>query len=123
MRSRLLILTVGLIPVLFNSCSRNEGALNANHDQRVVSGQVVMAGSVPNSSPEGVEVSVEGTRMCATLSSDGWFSFVGVAPNAEITFRRADGVNARLHTGRLSAAPRVIELSRKQVEVRGSRPI
>ena len=61
--------------------------------------------------------------MCATLSSDGWFGFVGVPQNAEITFRRADGVNARLHTGRLTASPRILELTRKEVEVRGNRRI
>lgn len=90
MRTRLLILAIPVMAMM--SCSGNEGTLNTNHDQRVVSGQVVMASSVPNASPAGIEVSVEGTRMCATLSSDGRFIFVGVPQDAELTFHRADGV-------------------------------
>jgi len=120
MRNWLLILTITAAATA-TSCSRNEGVLNAGHDQRVVSGQVVMASEVPNGSPAGVEVSVEGTGMCATLSSDGRFIFVGVPQDAELTFHRADGVDARLHAARLTAAMRVIQLSRRDVSVRGSK--
>jgi uncharacterized protein YcfL len=62
MRTRLLILAIPVMAMV--SCGGNEGALSTGHDQRVVSGQVVMASSVPNASPAGIEVSVDGARMC-----------------------------------------------------------
>ncbi len=93
MRSRLAVLSLALAAV-FVSCQRHEAMPTGSYGDRVVTGQVVMANGMANNSPAGVEVSVVGTGMSATLAADGRFTFVGVPDNAQIAFRRADGINA-----------------------------
>ncbi len=108
MRNRLVILSIAVAVVLV-SCSRHEAVPTGSYGERVVAGQVVMASEVANSTPAGVEVSVVGTGMTATLAADGRFTFIGVPDNAELRFRRADGIDARVRVP--SGAPLVVELS------------
>ncbi|HEX9163880.1 MAG TPA: DUF5666 domain-containing protein [Thermoanaerobaculia bacterium] len=95
MRTKFSILAVAALALLV-SCNKHESSLTGSYGQRVVSGQVVMASDMTNSSPAGVAVSVIGTGMSATLSADGRFTFVGVPDKAELSFQRADGINARM---------------------------
>ncbi len=95
MRTKAFILTI-MVAAVLSSCSRHETPVTGNYGGRVVSGQVVMASDMTNGSPAGLEVSVVGTGMTATLGADGRFTFVGVPENAEMTFRRADGIDSRL---------------------------
>lgn len=103
MRARVLILTIAVAAVL-SACTRQE-SVTGSYGQRIVTGQVVMAGS-----PAGVEVTVVGTGMSATLGTDGRFTFIGVPDGAELSFRRADGIDTRLRIAATSQ-PLVVELS------------
>lgn len=61
-----------------------------------VAGEVSLAG-VADTSPAGVEVSVRGTGMTATLRADGRFAFANMPEGAILDFRRAaDGIEASL---------------------------
>ncbi len=117
MRHKLLILSIAVAAVL-TSCNRHESMPTGSYGGRVVAGQVVMASEMANSNPAGVEVSVVGTGMTATLAADGHFTFIGVPDNAELTFRRADGIDARVRVS--SGAPLVVELSNKTATSSGS---
>lgn len=108
MRHKIPCLTI-LISAMLASCSRHESSLTGSYGGKFVTGQVVMAADVANSSPAGVEVAVVGTAMTSTLAADGRFSFMGVPDGAELSFRRADGIDVRL---RVSAASPVIELGK-----------
>src|SRR6476619_3087104 len=99
------------------SCNRHESTITGTYGQRVVSGQVVMASGVADSSPAGVEVSVVGTGMSVTLAADGRFTFVGVPDGAELSFRRADGIDARLS----AKSSFVVELSNSSANSGSSR--
>jgi Domain of unknown function (DUF5666) len=118
MRSKLFILTMAVAAVL-TSCNRHEAMPTSSYGQRVVTGQVIMAGDVANSSPAGVEVSVVGTGMSLTLGGDGHFTFVGVPEGAELLFRRADGIDARTRIS--TGTSNVVELSTKTVTSNGGR--
>ncbi|HSP35896.1 MAG TPA: DUF5666 domain-containing protein, partial [Thermoanaerobaculia bacterium] len=108
MRSKVAVLTIAVAALFAVSCRRHESSPTASYGDSLVSGQVVMASGMANSSPAGVEVSVVGTGMSATLAADGRFSFAGVPDNAEITFRRGDGINARIGSSDANGA---LELS------------
>jgi len=102
MRSKLLVLTITVAAIL-TSCQRHE-SVTGSYGDRVLTGQVFMASDVANSSPAGVEVSVVGTGVFATLADDGRFTFVGVPPNAELSFTRSDGINARVRVSNTARA-------------------
>lgn len=118
MRQKLFILTIAVAAML-TSCRRHESLLTGSYGEHVVAGQVVMASEMANSSPAGVEVSAVGTGMSAILAADGRFTFAGVPANAELAFRRADGVDARLRVS--SPAPLLVELAGKTATDRGAR--
>jgi Domain of unknown function (DUF5666) len=118
MRQKLLILTIAVAAML-TSCNRHEALLTGSYGEHVVAGQVVMASEMANSSPAGVEVSVVGTGMSAILAADGRFTFAGVPADAELAFRRADGVDARIRVS--SSAPLVVELAGKTATSNSSR--
>ena len=120
MRQRLLILTVAVAAML-TSCKRHEALLTGSYGEQFVAGQVVMASEMANSSPTGVEVSVVGTGMSVILAADGRFTFAGVPANAELAFRRADGIDARVRVSS-SSAPLVVELTSKGGRRRGVSP-
>ncbi|HET8775583.1 MAG TPA: DUF5666 domain-containing protein [Thermoanaerobaculia bacterium] len=62
----------------------------------MISGEVHLAG-VANTSPAGVQVSVRGTGMTATLGADGQFAFANVPEGAVLDFQRAsDSIEASL---------------------------
>ncbi len=103
MRTKAFILTI-MVAAVLSSCSRHETPVTGNYGSRVLSGQVVMASDVTNGSPAGLEVSVVGTGMTATLGADGRFTFVGVPENAELMFQRADGIDSRLRLSGVSSS-------------------
>ncbi|HEX7418299.1 MAG TPA: DUF5666 domain-containing protein [Thermoanaerobaculia bacterium] len=118
MRQKLFVLTIAVAAML-TSCKRHESLLTGSYGEHVVAGQVVMASEMENSSPAGVEVSVVGTGMSAILAADGRFTFAGVPADAELAFRRADGIDARVRVS--SPAPLVVELAGKTATSNGGR--
>ena len=117
MRQKFFMFTIAVVAML-TSCNRHESLLTGGYGERVVAGQVVMASEMADSSPAGVEVSVVGTGMSAILAADGRFTFAGVPADAELAFRRADGVDARIRVA--SPAPLVVELAGKTATSNGS---
>ncbi|HEY3053208.1 MAG TPA: DUF5666 domain-containing protein [Thermoanaerobaculia bacterium] len=115
MRTKFLILTIAVAAML-SACNLHE-SVTGSYGQSIVTGQVVVA----NSEPTGVEVTVLGTGMSATLGSDGRFTFVGVPDNLELSFRRADGIDSRMRVSN-SSKPLVIELSGSSSRRRGVSP-
>ena len=107
LRSKFVVLSLAITAV-FAACQRHEASPTGSYGDRVIAGQVVMASQMANGSPAGVEVSVPGTGMTATLTADGRFTFVGVPDNAQVTFRRADGINATVSAKNANG---VLELS------------
>lgn len=103
--NRKLVILAAVIVSMLSACRRQESSLTGSYGQRMVSGEVVMA----TGTPAGVAVSVAGTGMTLTLEADGRFTFVGVPEDVELTFRRADGIDARLRTGATHSL--VVELS------------
>lgn len=99
MRRQAVLFTIAVVALFSVACQRHESNVTGTYGDRVVTGQVVMASEVANHSPAGVEVSVMGTGMAATLAADGRFTFVGVPDNATLAFRRADGIDARMRIG------------------------
>lgn len=91
------------------ACQGEKATVTGQYGTGVVSGRVVMA---DGSSPAGVQVSVSGTGLRATLDADGAFAFAGVREGAELVFERAaDNVSAKLGT-----VSGVIELSKDQAK-------
>lgn len=90
------LMTLIFAVAVLASCRGREAALTSSYGDRVISGQIVMGEGVANSSPAGVQVSVVGTGMSATLGADGRFAFAGVPEGAELQVSRADGVSARV---------------------------
>jgi uncharacterized protein DUF5666 len=117
MRTKSVILMI-LVAAVLTSCQRHE-SVTGNDGQSVISGQVVMASGLANSSPAGVEVSVVGTGMSATLGGDGRFTFVGVPENADLMFHRADGIDSRLHLDSASSSL-TVEVSANGAKVTNS---
>jgi len=117
MRRKFFMFTIAVAAML-TSCNRHESLLTGGYGERVVAGQVVMASEMADSSPAGVEVSVVGTGMSAILAADGRFTFAGVPADAELAFRRADGVDARIRVS--SPAPLLVELAGKTATSNGS---
>src|SRR6266511_145901 len=104
MRISSLILTIVIAAVL-SACNGHE-SVTGSYGQRIVTGTVVVA----NGDATGVEVTVLGTGMSATLGSDGRFTFVGVPDDVELSFRTADGIDTRLRVSN-SSKPLIVELS------------
>jgi hypothetical protein len=77
------------------ACRGERATVTGSYGAGVVAGQVAVTG-MHNNSPAGVQVSVRGTGMATTLAEDGAFTFAGVPENAELVFRRADGIEAVL---------------------------
>jgi len=94
---KLLILTMLGTVALMGCNGRGESSITSTYGSSMISGEVIVTG-MPNTSPAGVEVSVRGTGMTATLGADGQFAFANVPEGAELDFRRAaDGIEASLH--------------------------
>lgn len=110
MKNRVTIIVLAVAVLALASCRNRETSLTGSYGSSVLSGQVVMASEVADSSPAGVEVSVVGTGMSATLAADGRFTFVGVPAEAELTFKRSDGIDARMAVVQSTSALQ-IELS------------
>lgn len=93
MRLKLLsVLTLTVFGLV--GCQGGEKAsVTGAYGSGLTSGTVVMA---TGGSPAGVEVSVRGTGLTTTLGAAGNFAFAGVPDDAELDFRRADGIAASL---------------------------
>jgi hypothetical protein len=75
---------------------RGESTITGGYGSSMISGEVFLTG-VSNTSPAGVEVSVRGTGMTATLGADGQFAFANMPEGAVLDFSRAaDGIEASL---------------------------
>jgi hypothetical protein len=96
MKKLLILMMLGAVGLM--GCNgRGESSITGTYGSSMISGEVVVTG-MPNTSPAGVEVSVRGTGMTATLGADGQFAFANVPEGAELDFRRAaDGIEASLH--------------------------
>ena len=91
-----LLMLVGLIGVVGCNGRRESSALTGSYGSSMISGEVHLAG-VSNTSPSGVQVSVRGTGMSATLGADGRFAFANMPEGAVLDFQRtADGIEASL---------------------------
>lgn len=86
---------------------REDAAVTGGYGAGIANGAVVMASG---GSPAGVEVSVRGTGMTTTLGADGQFGFAGVPDDADLDFRRADGIAASMRLDG-AATNMVIELA------------
>jgi len=75
---------------------------------------VVMAAAIANRSPAGVQVTVSGTGMTATLGEDGRFLFANVPEDAQLRFTREDGIDATL---RAAGSELMIELGATSASV------
>lgn len=118
MNARRMAVAVTIL-VFAAACQRHETSIAGSYGSGVVSGQVAMAATVANSSPSGVQVSVQGTGMSMILGDDGRFTFSGVPENAVLHFTRgADGIDA---VAGVSAASMAIELSSKTATTSGRR--
>ena len=95
MKKLLILMMLGAVGLL--GCNgRGESPITGNYGSSMISGEVVVSG-MANTSPAGVEVSVRGTGMTATLGADGQFAFANVPEGAQLDFRRAaDGIEASL---------------------------
>lgn len=83
------------VALLFAACRGEHNSVTGGYGSGMLSGRVVVSG-LANPSPTGVEVSVRGTGMTAVLDEGGTFAFSGVPENAELVFRRADGIDTSL---------------------------
>lgn len=109
MRRTTLMLWISLGVLMLAACRRQEHSITGSYGDGVISGQVVMAASMANTSPAGVQVTVVGTGMTTTLSEDGKFAFANVPEDARLHFTRGDGIDATLKMAGTGSA--VIELS------------
>ena len=93
---KLLILMM-LAAVGLTGCNgRGESTITGGYGSSMISGEVVLNG-LSNTSPAGVEVSVRGTGMTATLGPDGQFAFANMPEGAVLDFHRAqDAIEASL---------------------------
>lgn len=107
MRFKLLsVLTLSVLGLV--GCRGGEKAsVTGAYGSGVMSGTVVMANG---GSPAGVEVSVRGTGMTTTLGAAGEFAFAGVPAEADLDFRRNDGIAASMGVDG-AATNMVIELA------------
>jgi hypothetical protein len=97
---RLKILMVVVVAMLAGCRGHEQSTLTGSYGNNVVSGQAFMAPGSDSATPAGVQVTVSGTGMTATLGADGRFTFAGVPDNAELHFvRAADNVDLRLAIG------------------------
>jgi Domain of unknown function (DUF5666) len=94
------VAVVVAVAAMLVACQGERATITGEYGSGVIQGQVTVAG-VENSNPAGVEVSVRGTGMSMVVGANGNFTFAGVPDqDAELTFRRADGIDATLAIGR-----------------------
>lgn len=90
------VVMIALVALALGACRGEHSTVTGGYGSNVVSGEVSLSG-VSNTSPAGVQVSVRGTGMTATLNADGRFTFIDVPSNATLDFSRAeDGINASM---------------------------
>lgn len=94
---KVLILTMLAAAGLVGCSGRGESTVTGGgYGSSMISGEVHLAG-VANTSPAGVQVSVRGTGMTATLGADGRFAFANMPEGAVLDFQRAeDSIEASL---------------------------
>lgn len=79
--------------LLAMSCNGHHETVTGSYGQSVIAGQATMS----SADVAGVQVTVVGTGMTATLGSDGRFAFTGVPENGELLFTRdSDGIGQRV---------------------------
>lgn len=105
--------------VVSAACHRDEQSVTGSYGSGVVTGQVTMASSIANGSPEGVRVTVSGTGMSTVLGADGRFAFTGVPEDAKFHFTREDGIDATMFAGKAGSLS--IELAANAASSSGGR--
>jgi hypothetical protein len=97
----MMLAAVGLVAGV--GCNgRGESTITGGYGSSAISGEVFLSG-VADTSPAGVQVSVRGTGMTATLGTDGKFAFANIPEGAVLDFSRAsDSIDAALELGTTS---------------------
>ena len=90
----LMLAAVGLMGAGCNG--RGESTITGGYGSSAISGEVYLT-NVSNPSPAGVQVTVRGTGMTATLGPNGQFAFANMPEGAILDFQRLDdGIEASL---------------------------
>lgn len=114
MRKTLVVLT--LFALTLTACKKENSVTGPPTSTRVLTGQVMTVGDLAGSSPAGVNVTSQG--QVATTDASGRFAFLSLPESTvQLTFTRADGVNARTNVG-ASAGAVVVELERSRAVAR-----
>jgi hypothetical protein len=93
---KVLVLMMLAAVALMGCNGRGESMITGDYGSSMISGEVHLSG-VSNTSPEGVQVSVRGTGMTATLGADGRFAFANMPEGAVLDFQRpSDAIDASL---------------------------
>ena len=124
---RLLILLMLAAVGLLGCNRRGESPLTGAYGSAMISGEVFLTG-VANTSPAGVQVSVRGTGMTATLGADGQFAFAnvpeGTADDIEATLRldaSSGFVSVELQQGKATATAK--KSGRRRAGARGGEKV
>ncbi|HYR29786.1 MAG TPA: DUF5666 domain-containing protein [Thermoanaerobaculia bacterium] len=104
------VVVIVAVMLVLSGCRREGQDVTGSYGSGVLTGSVALNGI--EGSPEGVEVSVRGTGMTATLGADGRFAFAGVPEGAILDFRRGDGIQASLAVNDAGRGSIVVELGR-----------
>jgi len=104
------VVVIVAVMLVLSGCRREGQDVTGSYGSGVLTGSVVLNGI--EGSPEGVEVSVRGTGMAATLGADGSFAFAGVPADAILDFRRGDGIQASLAVNGNGRGSLMVELGR-----------
>ncbi|HUP63650.1 MAG TPA: DUF5666 domain-containing protein [Thermoanaerobaculia bacterium] len=105
-------LAIALVLCFFLTACQERATFTSAFGQGIVTGTVVLGEDLGGGTPAGIEASIPGTGMEALLAADGQFVFAGVPEEAEIRFRRADGIDVSYSLGRGDATGMVIEISK-----------
>lgn len=92
MKPKHLWIVMAVLAMLVACNGRREASVTGAYGPSVLAGEVF----VTDGSPAGVEVSVRGTGMSMTVGEAGEFAFANAPRDAELDFRRADGIEASL---------------------------
>lgn len=117
MRRVSIVVAVALSLVSFAAgCQRGENSVTGpSSSTRVLAGEVVPVGDLAGASPAGISVTSSG--QVAVTDAVGRFAFMGLpAVDVQLTFSRADGINARA-TAAATASTVVVQLQKSQAAV------
>ncbi len=116
MRRASMFMAVALVLVSFASgCKRENSVTGPSSGSRVLTGEIVPVGDLAGASPAGISVTSSG--QVAVTDAAGKFAFMSLPDNdVQLTFTRADGINARA-TVSAAASAVVVQLQKTQASV------